>query len=87
MTFPKNFKIDLKTKSVTFLNEHMPSTKRCSNRVLRARQPAEYYRCAPEVISTCMEISDPGSLFSKLDLHLTLNQSARKLLDKLEIYS
>ena len=82
MTFPRDFKIDRRTKTVTFLNKVLPSPKRCSGEVLRKENPINHLQSAAVIVASHQEADmNAKELYARRELQWTLKRHARRLLD------
>ena len=74
--------IDLKTKTVTYVNGQLPSSKRSNPEVLHSKTPADRYRSASEHFKEVTKPLEPDALIARLCLNQTLQRNAGQLLDR-----
>lgn len=83
MTFPRDFRIDRKTKTVTYFNKVLSSTKRCSGEVLKKENPINHLESAAAIVASHQEADmNAKELYARRALQWTLKRHARRLLDK-----
>ena len=74
--------IDLKTKTVTYVNGQLPSSKRSRHEVLNSKTAAERYRSASEHFKEVTKPLEPDAFIARLWLYQTLYRNAGQLLDR-----
>lgn len=74
--------IDLKTKTVTYVNDQLRSSKRSRHEVLHSKSGAERYRSASEYFKEVTKPLEPDALIARLCLNQTLLRNAGQLLDR-----
>jgi len=74
--------IDLKTKTVTYVNGQLPSLKRSNPEVLNSKSPADRYLRASEVFKEVMKPMEPDAFIARLCLYRTLYRNAGNILDR-----